>query len=190
MPVRLRLQTYARSVRRVGSLGFLGKQHQASAAALIARGDLHPALVRLRYSLAPSATSKAPSCHATSCLRHADGTVISGARGKCDGRPFSMVHLSIFPLPSPETQGLLVKMAVLKGLLTAAILPLLSLSQFVPAPTDLTCSTGYLDLPVRWKEVPDGICELTPGVKSYSGYVDIEENQVRVALHRRSRSSI
>lgn len=81
-------------------------------------------------------------------------------------------------------------MAVLKGLLTAAILPLLSLSQFVPAPTDLTCSTGYLDLPVRWKEVPDGICELTPGVKSYSGYVDIEENQVRVALHRRSRSSI
>lgn len=50
-------------------------------------------------------------------------------------------------------------------------------SQFVPAPTDLTSTTGYYDLNVRWKQVPDGICETTPGVKSYSGYVDIEEHQ-------------
>lgn len=49
--------------------------------------------------------------------------------------------------------------------------------QFIPAPTDLTQTTGFLDLPVRYKQVPDGICELTPGVKSYSGYVDIEEEQ-------------
>lgn len=42
-------------------------------------------------------------------------------------------------------------------------------AHFVHAPTDLTETTGFLDLPVRYKEVPDGICELTPGVKSYSG---------------------
>lgn len=50
-------------------------------------------------------------------------------------------------------------------------------AQFVPAPTDLTETTGYLDIPVRFKQVPDGICETTPGVKSFSGYVDIEENE-------------
>lgn len=53
----------------------------------------------------------------------------------------------------------------------------LASSQFVPAPTDLTETKGYLDLPVRYKQVPEGICELTPGVKSYSGYVDIEQDQ-------------
>jgi len=50
-------------------------------------------------------------------------------------------------------------------------------AQFIPAPTDLTNTTGFLDFPVRYKQVPDGICELTPGVKSYSGYVDIEDQQ-------------
>ncbi|KAK3719712.1 hypothetical protein LTR37_004249 [Vermiconidia calcicola] len=50
-------------------------------------------------------------------------------------------------------------------------------SGFVPAPTDLITKKGHLDLTVRYKEVPEGICELTPGVKSYSGYVDIEEHQ-------------
>lgn len=50
-------------------------------------------------------------------------------------------------------------------------------AQFVPAPTDLNQTTGYLDIPVRSKLVPDGICETTPGVKSYSGYVDIAENE-------------
>lgn len=49
--------------------------------------------------------------------------------------------------------------------------------QFVSAPTDLNQTTGYLDIPVRSKLVPDGICETTPGVKSYSGYVDIAENE-------------
>ncbi|KAI7345865.1 putative carboxypeptidase 2 [Hortaea werneckii] len=52
-----------------------------------------------------------------------------------------------------------------------------SFAQFVPAPSDLTTTKGYLDLPVRYKAVPEGICKLTPGVKSYSGYVDIEEEQ-------------
>lgn len=63
---------------------------------------------------------------------------------------------------------------------TALVLVFLSTvvqSQFVPAPTDLTTTTGYYDLPVRWKEVPEGICETTPGVKSFSGYVDIAEHE-------------
>lgn len=38
-------------------------------------------------------------------------------------------------------------------------------AQFVPAPTDLTQTKGFLDMPVRYKQVADGICELTPGVK-------------------------
>jgi carboxypeptidase D len=48
---------------------------------------------------------------------------------------------------------------------------------FVTAPTDLTSTTGHYDIPIRYKQVPEGICELTPGVKSYSGYADIEEHQ-------------
>ena len=50
-------------------------------------------------------------------------------------------------------------------------------AQFVKAPTDLINATGYLDLPVRYKEVPTGICETQEGVKSYSGYVDVDEDQ-------------
>lgn len=53
----------------------------------------------------------------------------------------------------------------------------LACAQFVPAPTDLNETTGYLDIPVRFKQVPDGICETTPGVQSFSGYVDIEEDE-------------
>lgn len=51
------------------------------------------------------------------------------------------------------------------------------LAQFIPAPTDLNQTTGYLDIPVRFKQVPDGICETTPGVQSFSGYVDIAEHE-------------
>ncbi|KAN0114845.1 alpha/beta-hydrolase [Hyaloscypha variabilis] len=51
------------------------------------------------------------------------------------------------------------------------------LSQFVPPPTDLINATGFIGIPVRYKEVPTGICELDPNVKSYSGYVDVAENQ-------------
>jgi len=50
-------------------------------------------------------------------------------------------------------------------------------SQFVAPPTDLINATGYMGIPVRYKEVPAGICELDPNVKSYSGYVDVAENQ-------------
>ncbi|KXT05355.1 hypothetical protein AC578_11082 [Pseudocercospora eumusae] len=61
------------------------------------------------------------------------------------------------------------------SLLSALAAP--SLAQFISAPTDLNASKGYLDIPVRSKLVPEGTCELTPGVKSYSGYVDIHEDQ-------------
>jgi hypothetical protein len=51
------------------------------------------------------------------------------------------------------------------------------LAQFVPPPTDLKNATGYMGIPVRYKEVPTGICEQDPTVKSYTGYVDVSENQ-------------
>jgi carboxypeptidase D len=34
-----------------------------------------------------------------------------------------------------------------------------------------------MDIPARSKEVPTGTCEQDPNVGSYSGYVDISENQ-------------
>ena len=49
--------------------------------------------------------------------------------------------------------------------------------QFVKPPTGFTNATGYAGIPVRYKEVPTGICELDPNVKSYSGYADVSENQ-------------
>ena len=46
-------------------------------------------------------------------------------------------------------------------------------SQFLSFPSNLTKTTGYAGYKVRWKQVPAGICELDPKVKSYSGYVDV-----------------
>ncbi|MDI1490505.1 MAG: hypothetical protein OHK93_001709 [Ramalina farinacea] len=53
----------------------------------------------------------------------------------------------------------------------------LACSQFVPFPSNLTTTTGYAGYKVRWKEVPPGICELDPTVKSYSGYVDVSPDK-------------
>jgi carboxypeptidase C (cathepsin A) len=50
-------------------------------------------------------------------------------------------------------------------------------AQFVQTPTNLTNATGYAGVPVRYKQVPAGICEQNPDVKSYSGYADVEDNQ-------------
>lgn len=50
-------------------------------------------------------------------------------------------------------------------------------AQFVPAPTDLVTVQGYAGVSVRYKEVPSGICELDPNVKSYSGYADVGPGQ-------------
>ena len=46
-------------------------------------------------------------------------------------------------------------------------------SQFVKPPTDLTAAIGFAGYQVRWKQVPTGICELNPKIKSYSGFVDV-----------------
>ncbi|KAI2471716.1 carboxypeptidase S1 [Annulohypoxylon bovei var. microspora] len=51
------------------------------------------------------------------------------------------------------------------------------LAQFVAPPTTLKEVTGYAGIPVRYKEVPAGTCELDPTVKSYSGYADVAEDQ-------------
>ena len=50
-------------------------------------------------------------------------------------------------------------------------------SQFVAPPKNLKNATGYAGIPVRYKEVPTGICELDPKVKSYSGYADIADHE-------------
>jgi carboxypeptidase C (cathepsin A) len=49
--------------------------------------------------------------------------------------------------------------------------------QFVKTPTNFTTKTGYAGVQVRYKEVPAGICETDPNVKSYSGYADVDDNQ-------------
>jgi carboxypeptidase C (cathepsin A) len=53
----------------------------------------------------------------------------------------------------------------------------LVMAQFVPPPTDLTSATGDANVPIRYKQVPAGICEQDPDVKSYTGYADIAPNQ-------------
>lgn len=53
----------------------------------------------------------------------------------------------------------------------------LALSQFVPTPKGFTNATGYAGVPVRYKQVPTGICELDPKVKSYAGYADVADDQ-------------
>ena len=62
-------------------------------------------------------------------------------------------------------------------LVAAPLLAAGALAQFVPAPTDLITKEGYANISVRYKEVPAGICELDPSVKSYSGYADVAEDQ-------------
>jgi len=61
--------------------------------------------------------------------------------------------------------------------LLLSLVPCWALAQFVPAPTDLINATGYAGIPVRYKEVPTGICELDPSVKSYSGYASVDIDQ-------------
>ncbi|GAC74876.1 serine carboxypeptidases [Moesziomyces antarcticus T-34] len=63
------------------------------------------------------------------------------------------------------------------ALVTALHLADGAVSQFVKPPTDLQTATGHLDIPVRYKQVPTGICETDSNVKSFSGYVDVEEDE-------------
>ncbi|KAK3076840.1 hypothetical protein LTS18_011862, partial [Coniosporium uncinatum] len=48
---------------------------------------------------------------------------------------------------------------------------------FVKPPANLTTAKGYAGIDVRYKQVPPGICEQDPNVKSYSGYADVGENE-------------
>lgn len=43
-----------------------------------------------------------------------------------------------------------------------------TLAQFVTPPKDLKSAEGYANVTVRYKQVPAGICELDPKVKSFS----------------------
>lgn len=53
----------------------------------------------------------------------------------------------------------------------------LAVSQFVAEPTNFTSATGHAGVGIRYKEVPAGICEQDPNVKSYSGFADVSENE-------------
>lgn len=53
----------------------------------------------------------------------------------------------------------------------------LAIAQFVAEPTNFTTKTGYAGVDVRYKEVPAGICEQDPDVKSYSGFADVAEDE-------------
>ena len=65
----------------------------------------------------------------------------------------------------------------LKTSIIAALLAHIVTAQFVPAPKDLKTKKGHAGINVRYKEVPPGICEQDPHVKSYSGYADVAENE-------------
>jgi carboxypeptidase C (cathepsin A) len=60
---------------------------------------------------------------------------------------------------------------VLHAIISAA------LGQFVAAPTDLKTVNTSAGIPVRFKEVPNGICETNANVKSFAGYVDVSATQ-------------
>jgi carboxypeptidase C (cathepsin A) len=52
-------------------------------------------------------------------------------------------------------------------------------AQFVTQPPadHFTKATGHAGVPLRFREVPTGICELNSAVKSYSGYADVAQDQ-------------
>lgn len=58
-----------------------------------------------------------------------------------------------------------------------AVLAHSAAAQFVHAPGDLITKKGHAGIDVRYKEVPAGICEQDPNVKSYSGYADVGKEE-------------
>ncbi|KAK7524696.1 Alpha/Beta hydrolase protein [Phyllosticta citriasiana] len=68
-------------------------------------------------------------------------------------------------------------LAMIKAALTASALLSPAFAQFVSPPKNLTLKQGAASINVRYKEVPTGICELDPNVKSFSGYADVAEEQ-------------
>ncbi|KAF1817890.1 putative serine carboxypeptidase [Dissoconium aciculare CBS 342.82] len=68
----------------------------------------------------------------------------------------------------------------------STLLPFVSLLPAAVYSAPLVCTpsddgfeqgVGYGDVGLRYREVPPGICELDPDVKSYSGYADISEHE-------------
>jgi len=53
----------------------------------------------------------------------------------------------------------------------------LAIAQFVAEPSNFTTKAGHAGINVRYKQVPAGICEQDPNVKSYSGFADVAENE-------------
>ncbi|CEJ94632.1 hypothetical protein VHEMI10151 [[Torrubiella] hemipterigena] len=50
-------------------------------------------------------------------------------------------------------------------------------AQFVPEPNGFKHVTGHAGVPIRYKQVPNGICELNPKVKSFSGFADVAKDE-------------
>ena len=67
-------------------------------------------------------------------------------------------------------------MAFLKALFIALGIAQ-AIAQFVPPPTGLTEKKGAAGITVRYKQVPCGICELDPNIKSFAGYADVAPDQ-------------
>ncbi|KAL0933593.1 carboxypeptidase S1 [Colletotrichum truncatum] len=57
------------------------------------------------------------------------------------------------------------------------LLPSLISGQFVAQPQDLKAVEGKGGVTVRFKQVPNGICETNNNVKSFAGYVDVSPTQ-------------
>lgn len=66
---------------------------------------------------------------------------------------------------------------VISALLAVAYLSSSTLAQFVSPPKDLISAQGGAGIGVSYKQVPNGICEHDPDVKSYAGYSHIAEDQ-------------
>lgn len=64
----------------------------------------------------------------------------------------------------------------MKSVIAALLLTPATIAQFVSRPKDLKIKKGYAGVQIRYKEVPNGICETRADVKSLSGYADVGNN--------------
>ncbi|KAK8026322.1 serine carboxypeptidase [Apiospora marii] len=71
----------------------------------------------------------------------------------------------------------MVRMRLALSLLVGALGLVTTQAQFVSPPDDLRMVMGHAGVPVRYKEVEAGVCELDPDVRSFSGYADVAEDQ-------------
>lgn len=93
-------------------------------------------------------------------------------------RKVGVTHLLLFFPPCPgEAKISTLIMHIHSSILVCSAVLSTTFAQFVPAPVDLITALGYANVSVRYKEVPTGICELDPTVKSYSGYADVSPDE-------------